>query len=515
VIKEQYRKHLLLLVLVSTLLRLITAATTELGNDEVYYWTYAQKLQWNYFDHPPMVAVWIRLFTADLSLQQFEIFIRLGSIVSCAVATFVLFDAVKKMHSEKAAWFAALLYNASLYAGIIAGVFILPDSPQILFWVCALWCLVKISKDPGSFISWTLFGIATGLCIMSKVHGVFLWFGFGCYIIFRRRAYFKLPQLYSAILITAIIASPVLFWNLANDFITYRFHSERITVTKFALNWAGFAREISGEFFYNNPVNVLITAGALLALKRTKRVSHSALAVFNFVALPMIAILLIISLFRNTLPHWSGPAYVTLLPLAGIWLSERAAPRMQKWAAGFAAFIILLGIGLINFFPGTMGKKEMEKRGKGDFTLDMYGWEKAGNAFSQIRQKQVSAGNMKASNPIVAHKWFTAAHEDYYFCKRENLEMIGLGEMNDLHHYVWMNEWRMPAADMEKAWCIVPSNESYNASENYKDYYERADYVATIIAERSGKPSRLFTVYILSGWKGYKSALKKDQTSSQ
>jgi hypothetical protein len=162
-----------------------------------------------------------------------------------------------------------------------------------------------------------------------------------------------------------------------------------------------------------------------------------------------------------------------------------------------------------------MGKKEMEKRGKGDFTLDMHGWKKAGNTFSQIRAKQIAIGNMKAGNPVIAHKWFTAAHEDYYFCRREKIGLIGLGEINDLHHYVWMNEWRMPAADMQNAWCIVPSNESYNATENYKRYYDSSEYIATIITERSGKPARSFTVYKLSGWKGYSSELKQIRVSNQ
>jgi hypothetical protein len=509
VIKTRYKNQLLLLIIISSLVRLIVASVVELGNDEVYYWTYAQHLQWNYFDHPPMVAIWIRAFTANLSLQQFEVFVRLGSIVSCAAATLILSDTVKKLHSEKAGLYAAVLYNASLYAGVIAGIFILPDSPQMLFWTCALWCLLKITEQPRRFLPWLFFALATGLCIMSKVHGVFLWFGFGCYIIFKKREYFKLPQLYLAVVITATVASPILFWNLANNFITYRFHSERVTVNRFALNWTGFAREIFGEFFYNNPLNVMITAGALLSFKRRKQNIHAALTAYNFIALPMIVILVIISIFRNTLPHWSGPAYVSLLPLASIWLSQKPSARMHKWAAGFATFIIILGIGLINFFPGTMGKKEMEKRGSGDFTLDMNGWRKAGAAFSKLREREIAAGNMKPGNPIVASKWYTAAHEDFYFCKPLGIELIGLGAINDLHHYSWMNEWRIKAADMQNAWCIVPSNESYSIKEIYEPYYGQVHYIATIIAERSGKPARNFTVYKLSGWKGYTSELTK------
>lgn len=497
----------MLLVIIATLIRLVTAATVELGNDEVYYLTYAQKLQWNYFDHPPMVAIWIRVFTANLSWEQFEVFCRLGSILSCAAATFFLFDAVRRLHSAKAGLYAAVLYNASLYAGIIAGVFILPDSPQMLFWTGALWCLPKIISEPRKLLYWILFAALAGCCIMSKVNGAFLWIGFGCFILFKKRAYFRLPQLYISVFITLLIASPILFWNIANDFITYRFHSERVTVEKFSLNWSGFAREIFGEIFYNNPFNVMIIAGALVAMKTKPKYHNSAFVVYNFIALPMIAILVMVSLFRNTLPHWSGPAYVTLLPLAAVWLAEKAPAAIQKWSAGFALFTICFGIVLINYFPGTLGKKEMEKRGSGDFTLDMYGWRKAGSAFLQLREKYIAAGAMQFANPVVAQKWFTAAHEDHYFCKPAGIEMIGLGKLNDLHHYCWMNEWRMKKADMQNAWCIVPSNESYQVTVTYTPYYEQVHYLATIILQRSGKPARSFTVYRLSGWKGYSSEL--------
>jgi 4-amino-4-deoxy-L-arabinose transferase-like glycosyltransferase len=172
----------------------------ELGNDEVYYWTYSQRLQWNYFDHPPMVGVWIRLFTANLSLQGMELFIRLGSIVSAAAGTWLLYCTVRTIHSSRAAWFAACLYTSSLYASIIAGVFILPDSPQSLFWCGALFLLAKITRAPGSWKYWILFGVCTGLCMMSKVHGIFIPAGLALYILVQKRGWLKFPQLYVAAL---------------------------------------------------------------------------------------------------------------------------------------------------------------------------------------------------------------------------------------------------------------------------------------------------------------------------
>ncbi len=52
-----FRKMVVRLIIISTCVRCLIAVFTGLGNDEVYYWTYSQHLQWNYFDHPPMVAL--------------------------------------------------------------------------------------------------------------------------------------------------------------------------------------------------------------------------------------------------------------------------------------------------------------------------------------------------------------------------------------------------------------------------------------------------------------------------
>jgi 4-amino-4-deoxy-L-arabinose transferase-like glycosyltransferase len=496
-----YRKNLLLLIIISTALRLVTAASVELGNDEVYYWTYAQKLQWNYFDHPPMVAVWIRFFTANLSLQQYELFIRLGSVLSCAVATMILFHTVRKLHSEKAGWYVAMLYNASLYAGMIAGIFIMPDSPQMLFWCGCLWLLTKIFESPRNTVTWLMFGLCAGLCILSKIHAVFIWFGLGLFILVKKREWLKLPQLYLALFITAALASPILIWNMANDFITYRFHSERVEVEKFQVNWTGLAREIFGQIFYNNPFNVFISIVALAMAGKKFSLQKPVLSIYNFIALPMVVVLIVIAVFRNTFPHWSGPAYVTLLPLASIYLAEKKSPIIARRAIGFAAFIMVAGLLLINFYPGTLGAKTVEKRGTGDFTLDMYGWGMAGKSFAIIREKEIKSHRIDSKAPLVTYKWFPAAHEDYYFCRPLGIEMIGLGNIHDLHHYSWMNSWRMRNADPEKAWCIIPSNEKFDPAEKFSDYYTGIDFVTTIIESRNGKTARNFYVYILTGKK--------------
>src|SRR5215212_4075477 len=99
--KSRYRKYLVILLGIMLVFRLALAFGTELGNDEAYYWLYSQYLQWNYFDHTPMVALTIRVFTANGLLQHFEGFVRLGSVAGGLIASYFLFRAVALLHSER------------------------------------------------------------------------------------------------------------------------------------------------------------------------------------------------------------------------------------------------------------------------------------------------------------------------------------------------------------------------------------------------------------------------------
>jgi len=138
-----YSKKTGLLIIIATLLRMVVAASLELGNDEVYYQAYALHLQWNYFDHPPLVALLIRLSTFNLFFQH-EFFIRLGPMICAAAGTWLIFKTGTLLRNQRTGWIAAILYNTSFYTSVIAGTFILPDSPHVLFWLLSMYLMIRI-----------------------------------------------------------------------------------------------------------------------------------------------------------------------------------------------------------------------------------------------------------------------------------------------------------------------------------------------------------------------------------
>jgi hypothetical protein len=503
------KKLVFILIIIATLARCLLASVIELGNDEVYYWTYSLRLQWNYFDHPPMIALLIRLGTFNQYFENHELFIRLGSIICSALSTWFIYKTVETVHSERAGFFAAVLYTTSFYSSIICGVFILPDSSQIFFWTASLFLLAKLLNGEDEKTSWWIWlGITTGLAIMSKVHGIFIWSGLGLYIVFRKRDWLLNYRMYLSVLIACILIIPFFIWNIQNDFITWQYHSSRVEGNIFHVQPAGFLTEIAGEIFYTNPFNFFLIVLAVIYFFRNRKNIHPFLSLSAFIALPIIGILIFLSLFNKTLPHWSGPAYVTLFPLTGIYLAEAIKNisrnmNILKWATGFMIAVILSGVFLINYFPGTISaKKEISKTGAGDITLDLYGWNEMALPIGAAIKDDLAKGKMSNNSVIVCHKWFPAAHIDYYIAQKIGIPVIGLGKMYELHHYEWLNAYRLGSKTITDAYCIVPSNYYSDVNEIYGQQFSSLDTLGVFPSYRNGKVCRFFTVYRLKNFTG-------------
>lgn len=500
-----YSQKVLWLLFALSILRITFAFTLELANDESYYWLFAQHLKWNYFDHPPMIALWLRIFTLNLTFQA-PGFLRIGSIVSCCIASWFMFKAVSLLSNERAGWFSVCMYNASFYSGITAGFLVMPDAPQMVFWTLSLWMISKLTVDDNKLINWIAVGVSIGLCIMSKVHGIFLWIGLGLFAIFYKRKWFAKPVFYISFLITVIICLPIIFWNIKYNFATYSFNSARIDLYGSKIDWRSYFYQASQQIGLNNPFNVLILVIALFTWKKFQLSKISALKIFNLVGLPFAIILLYIPLFRqNILPHWSGPAYVSLMPVAAIAFDKIRRPVHLPKLIGVTMINYVLYLTLcslfILYFPGTISKSSTPRTGTKDLSIDFYGWKEGGEKFDSIYHTDVSNKVVPSNTPVICDEWW-GAHIEYYFCFPSNIKMIGLGKMMDIHEYLWMNLLRRNVVNLDNAYCIISSDEYYNPKVAYKDYYDNISFVKDISVLRNGKNAHNFYVYRLSGWKG-------------
>ncbi|NOR87548.1 MAG: phospholipid carrier-dependent glycosyltransferase [Bacteroidales bacterium] len=386
-------KPLMWLILISTFIRILLAQFVELGNDEVYYFTYALFPDLSHFDHPPMVGWVIQLFSFNQFLHS-QLLLRIAAIVFAAINTWLIFELGSKVKNERTGWYAALLYTASIYTSLIAGVFIMPDTPQLFFWILSLYLIVEILPDkdlaPSNKRRFLLLGVLIGLAMLSKYTSVFLWFGIFLYLIIYNRAWFKNIYLYAAGIISLLIFSPVLIWNYQHHFISFTFHEDRVNIAESGIRFDFIGTEILGEFLYQNPVVfVLVWIAVIYGIRHHHRfVEWQKFQLLLFQSLPMIAVFLFFSLFRKTLPHWTGPAYISLIIIAAAFLTRKAEtvqpfiPKIIRASLITIIVIVLLGIAQINF--GLINLKNVIGN---DLTLDMYGWRSLNKAFAPVKSK--------------------------------------------------------------------------------------------------------------------------------
>ena len=523
--KEQnINKALVGILAISVVVRGFLAFWMELGNDEVYYWTYALYPDWSHFDHPPMVGWVIQLFSLNLLFDS-EFFLRLASVVFMTADTYIIYRIGKDLMDARTGLYAALLYTASIYAFVITGIFIMPDTPLMLFWLLATWMAIKYLKVNGPEANRRVkgptgsktvlrqaqhpkfllfFGLFSGLAMLSKYSGVFLWIGMGLYILIFNRKQLKNPYLYLSLLISAICCIPVLYWNLKYDFISFSFHGERVGGN--SINFGTFGTELAGEFLYNNPVNVVLAVIAIIAaFKKKTGMGKSSQRLILCIALPMIMVFWLFSLMRPTLPHWNAPAYVTLILLTAVWLKNKntESDRLpHSITAALAMLLLTLVIGVTEIKTGFIPldkHNEPEQLGRDDFTLDMYGWRQLGEKFAVFREEKIVEGIMDAEDGIVANQWFPLANLDYYVARPLGVRVMGLGWPEQLHKYLWINDEKGGFHLGENYWFLTDSHYFKDPKETYQWFFKEIELVGVIPIERNGKTVKNFFVYTCKG----------------
>lgn len=503
--KPTIQRHFIILLAISAAARALLAALFELGNDEAYYWTYSLYPSLSYFDHPPMVAWLIRLFTFNLSINH-ELFVRLAAIVAGTLNTILVFSIGKKLRDELTGWYAALLYTASVYCFIISGTFILPDSPQTFFWLAALRLLLDVLPDKDTSArnrkKLLIAGVLLGLGLLSKYTTGFLWMGMCIYMLLYNRKWLSTWQFYLANVLTVVIFSPVIAWNISHSFISISYHSGRVAIAERLINADSLLTELAGELLYTNPVNLVLILSAVIAIFRGRFTSgaHDEAKLLLWTGLPLIIVFWIVALFRNTLPHWSGPGYLTLIPMAALWLrsnTEKLFPKAVVSSLAFLLLLITISVTQIKtgFIPWPAESKSITQKGEDDISLELIGWRHLRKEFKALTAKYESQGEMPARAPLISYRWFPAANLEYYAAWPTNRVVMGAGPLSSIHQYAYVNRLHGGFRLNTDAWYITSSRD-YRPPESLKPlYYRQVSLPDTITVTRSGKPVYYFFVY--------------------
>lgn len=351
-------------VVAMVLLRLVAAAFTPLTFDEAYYWTWSKHLAGGYYDHPPMVAVVIRLGTMIAGDTEFGV--RLIAILLVLPMSWAVYRAAEILFGDvRIAVLATILLNATLMVG--AGtVIVTPDAPLMVASAFVLLFQAKVLQT-GRGIWWLAVGAAVGCALLSKYTALF----FGVQILLwlllvkDMRRWFASPWPYLGGILAFVIFSPVLLWNADHQWVSFIKQLGRARVEGMTLKF--LAETIPAQIAFATPsVFILGVLGLYALLKRDAQSSDTDAAARTLINTSFWTIFLYFiwhSLHQRVEANWLGPIYPAFAVAAAYaaygrtWTAgvQRTVDLSRRWAlpigaALFVALIVQANTGLFSGF---------------------------------------------------------------------------------------------------------------------------------------------------------------------
>ena len=194
-----------------TLINLVQAGCTELTHDEAYYWMFSQNLAWGYFDHPPLIALWIKI---GYTFFQSELGVRLLTVLAGSGTLYFLWLLLPE---KKDAWLFCLLVSAMIITH--AGGFItVPDIPLMFFTVVYLY-LFKRYIEADTWVWIILTGIVIAILAYAKYHSLLVVLStcLAVPLLWKRKTFYVLPVIIIPMLI------PLFYWQYTHDWVTLKF----------------------------------------------------------------------------------------------------------------------------------------------------------------------------------------------------------------------------------------------------------------------------------------------------
>src|ERR1700727_3114377 len=252
-------------VLALVLLRLVAAAWTPLTFDEAYYWMWSKALAGGYYDHPPMVAVVIRLGT--MIAGDTELGVRLVSVLLALPMSWAVYrTAAILFGGHRLASSATLLLNATLMAAV-GTMIVTPDAPLLVASSFVLFFLAKV-LETGRGAWWLAVGGAVGAALLSQYTALF----FGPAILIwlvsvpKLRRWLISPWPYLGGLVALGTFAPVILWNADHHWVSFIKQIGRARIADFRPVF--IAELIPTQFAFATPLVWILGAMGLYALAR-------------------------------------------------------------------------------------------------------------------------------------------------------------------------------------------------------------------------------------------------------
>ncbi len=331
--------------------RLCFGLCFELAPQEAYYFLYAQHPALSYFDHPPLMAWSLWLFTGLFGAHPFVL--RLTAFTLTLLTQLSFYKLATRFLPRSRQAHALVLFATTAMVSVVS-LISLPDVPLLLFWTLSLLCLERAIFG-GRKAFWLIGGLCMGLCFDGKYTGIFLQIGLALFLALSRphRRWLKTPWPYLCLLLAHVAMAPVYAWNAQHGFVSFLFQSADRAATWKGLHPINFLKLLGSQAALLLPPLLFGIAWAFFGkLKRlfqtraARPVQQKPLFLLCFFA-PLFLGFTALSFVTLVKPNWLMPAWITGILFACLRLPR----RLTAWNLGCALALHAVIAVEVAFYP--------------------------------------------------------------------------------------------------------------------------------------------------------------------
>jgi 4-amino-4-deoxy-L-arabinose transferase-like glycosyltransferase len=531
----------------------------DLSPDEAHYWQWSRHLAWSYYSKGPLVA-WLIRASCELFGPLSEslvgspmLAVRLPA-VACHAALLAGWYALAActLRSHRAA--LATLALAMTLPPVVAGAVLMTIDPPLM--ACWCWAAVgvwkglesrpipqrlcgegekeaacgfagdptrvsreaasgseRVASPPGrgrgvGLAWWLLAAVCSALGVLAKYPMVLLPAGVFGYLLFTRRDELKRPGFWLFALGSVVGLLPIVLWNWANDWVSFKHVGTQATGTGGGIRWLGPLAFAGGQFAFL--IGVWFAAWVAAAWTH-RRTADPARAFLWWTSVPVWGVFALASLKSSGQINWPAAAYVTGFVLAVAWVRDQLAGPYRRPVARLVGFGVGLGLALcvLVHYPGLMRPALARAAGpptetnptpirKLDPTARLRGWQTLAREVDAIRDRvRAETGE----EPLVAGTVWNVPGALGAYCEgHPETYSFGLA-MADRHSQY--DIWRPnPVADAQafrgRTFVFVGDGLPADAG-----VFERVELPTVVVHREDGIPVAVWWVWVGHGFRGF------------
>lgn len=325
--KVSFFKSNFFFIFILLVINILQSYLTPLVDDEAYYWMWSKQLDFGYFDHPPMIALWIKI---GYSIFNNELGVRLLSCVFNAFAFWFWLQILQPKSDNEKTWFWLLAVSIIIFQ--VVGFLATPDAALFFFGSFYCFALYRFLQR-NSWLNILLLALAMALAMYSKYHALLLIL-FSTIFIYRK-TYFNY-KFWISVLVAIFLFAPHLIWQFQHDFISLKyhfFHRNDHTIWKFSM----FTNYILGLLFVGN-IFIIYHIFKYLHFKP----ENDFLKAMRNTALATLLFFFLFSFRTQVQAQWNLIIYLTLFPLLYQFGKTDFPTKYLKISSIFTICIILI-----------------------------------------------------------------------------------------------------------------------------------------------------------------------------